>query len=137
MTSLKETLEINFPRYINRPYPKEFFNEKVLLLISSEVTNQLRGIHQEGKNIIVPDKTILSVMDNIYNLESRIDINTMIKMVIVYIVEYIKNDFDIISKNNKLDIEVQKYTEEYGIRKVPSIKLREKRPTPFLFNMHY
>lgn len=114
-----------------------YYNTDNLTYISKEVTKLLKGVHPDGKNIIVSDKNIISVMESIYENNPRTSTNIMIKMVIAFIVNYIKNEFGTIEQNNNLDIEVIKYDGSYGIRKVPPITTNKHRPTPFLFNMHY
>ena len=118
-------------------YSLEFFNSRNLAYISYEVTRLLKGVHPQNRNIIVSDKNILSVMDSVFANEPRTSWDNRVRMVIAYIVSHIKTEFETLKNNEKLDIEVQKYTGEYGIRKVPEIKLNTKRATSFIFNPRY
>lgn len=113
-----------------------FFSKSNISYISKSITEKLNGVHPEGKNIIVPDKTIISVMDSIYYSTFR-DIEKMKMMTISYIVDYIETEYETEKKNKQLSIWVTNYTNDSGLNRVPKIKLREKRPTPFLFNMNY
>lgn len=113
-----------------------FFSKKNILNISSEITRRLNGVHPDGKNIIVSDENILSVMDSIYNSTYK-DVQKMTLMTISYIVDAITTEFKTIEQNNKLNIWVTQYTDDWGIKQTDKIKLREKRPTPMIFNMNY
>ena len=113
-----------------------FFSKQNILNISYEVTKRLNGIHPDGKNIIVSDENILSVMDSIYNSTYK-DVQKMTMMTIAYIVDAITTEFNTIEQNNKLNIWISQYTDDWGIKQVPKLKMREKRPTPMIFNMNY
>lgn len=115
----------------------QYYDIKNVKYISDMCTNLLKGTHPDKKNIIVSDKDILSVMESIFENNPRVSTNIKTKMVIAYIVDAIKTEYETIEQNNKLDVEVIKYDGSYGIRKVSPVKTRNKRPTPFLFNMHY
>lgn len=112
-----------------------FFGKANVNYISAQITSRLVGV-LPGKNIIVPVEKIVSVMDSIYKNMYR-DLNKMTMSTISYITDYIKAEYEIEQQNNKLNIWVQSRPEEYGMQKTSKIKLREKRPTSFLFNMNY
>jgi len=113
-----------------------FFSTDNVNFISSEISRRLHGVHPEGKNIIVSDKQIVSVMDSVYKNTYR-DLDKMTMMVIGYIVDYVSADFQTEEKNKKLSIWVTNFTPESTLRQYSKIKLRERRPTPFIFNMNY
>jgi hypothetical protein len=113
-----------------------FFAKSTVDYISGEITRRLAGVHPEGKNIIVGDDKILSVMDSIYSNTFR-DVDKMVVMTISYIVDYITNEYEIERQNNNLSVWVNSRMNDYGMDYTPQIKLRDKRPTPFLFNMNY
>ncbi len=139
-TSLIPEVTSLYPKYATADlshYNKEFFDKRNLEYMSTQITRLLIGVHPENKNIIVPDQTIISVMESIFENNPRTSCNIMSKMVITYIVNYIKTEYETITQNDKLDIEVIKYTGEYSIRRVPMIKLNNRRPTPFLIQMRY
>ena len=113
-----------------------FFSKQNIFNISLEITKRLKGVHPEGKNIIVSDENIISVMDSVYNSTYK-DVQKMTMMTIAYIVDAISTEFKTIEQNNKLSIWVTQYTDDWGIKQVPKLKMREKRPTPMIFNMNY
>jgi len=75
-------------------------------------------------------------MDSIYNSTYK-DVQKMTMLTISYIVDAISTEFKMIEQNNKLNIWVTQYTDDWGIKQVAKIKVREKRPTPMIFNMNY
>lgn len=121
----------------NDHYDYQYYSRKTVDYISEMCTKLLKGVHPDGKNIIVSNENIMSVMESIFENNPRVSSDVRAKMVIAFIVDSIKTEFETIEKNNKLDIEVIKYTGEAGIRKTPLIKTRQKRPTPFIFQMKY
>ncbi len=113
-----------------------FFSKDSIDYISEQITTRLTGTHPEGKNIIIPTDKIISVMDSIYQNTYR-DVDKMIMMTISYIVDYIKAEYQIEQQNDNLNIWVTNFLPQYGMRQTPKIKLREKRPSPMIFNMNY
>jgi hypothetical protein len=112
-----------------------FFSKDNINYMSREITKKLNGVHPKNMNIIVPNKTIISVMDSIYNNTPK-DIDKMIMMTISYISDYIRNEYEIEAQNSKLNIWVTNFGEETSLRQHSGIKLNEKR-TPLHFNMNY
>jgi hypothetical protein len=94
--------------------------------MSKLITNGLKGVHPEGKNIIVPEDTIRSVADSIYETSVQ-SADVMQKMVINYIIGTIKNEYQTIENNNKLDIWVTKYDIESGLQQFNGVKLNNKQ----------
>lgn len=134
--------------YIENDNSEIFFSIKNRNKLSSKITELL-------KNIIVPDKTISSVMSAVYdnfkpetgdiysryNIEQRVQ-DCLVKMndqVINIITTDVKNNLDMDNYNSKLTIwtTVLGDFNIAGLRSHPPIKLREKRPNTFLFNMNY
>ena len=113
-----------------------FFSISNVRYISEEITKRLAGVHPEGKNIIVADKQIISVMDSIYSNTYR-DIDKMTIMTVGYIVDYVTSDIQTEEQNKKLSIWTTNFGPETGLRQFSKIKIREKRPTPMIFNMNY
>ena len=113
-----------------------FFGRQNVDFISNQITMRLHGVHPDGKNIIVPDEKIISVMDSVYKNTYR-DVDKMTVMTIGYIVDYISSEFEIEKQNRNLSIWVTNFLPEYNMRQTPKIKLREKRPTSMIFNMNY
>lgn len=108
-------------------YDEKFFNMKVVKHISKECTRLLTGLYPDHKSVEVSVKNILSVMDSVYQQRPHVDINEMIKMVISFIVQHIKIEFETIENNNKLNIDVWLLDGSYGIVGHPEIKLNNKQ----------
>src|SRR5271156_1033567 len=117
---------MSYHNYYNDPYEVErsavphdarpdlyytFFSKNNINNISTEITKRLTGVHPKGKNIIVPDQTIMSVMDSIY-INTYRDLDIMTMMTIQYLVDYIKDEFETIEKNNKLNIWITSFRPE-------------------------
>lgn len=134
----KKKMEL-YPRY-PMPFQRvetKFFNSEVMNHISKDITKKLTGVHPQKKNIIVSKENILSVMDSIYEQNPHVTMEQKVGMVISFIVDQIKTEFETIEKNNALDIEVIKYSGEYGIRRYPILKTREKHPLYGIFDIRY
>jgi len=93
--------------------------------MSKEITRQLAGVHPEGKNIIIPDHTIKSVADSVYEA-NPMAVDVLQQMTINYIVNQIKTEFETIQQNNKLSIWVQRYDTSTGLQRLNGIKLNNK-----------
>lgn len=134
---------------------KYLFSDDTLDFISSEVTKLLHGVAPGGRDIVVPHETIVSVLNNIYisyrpqtgdiysrynitQFEPRDDANHIITETIQVIVSQIKSEYGMMENNYKLDIWdsvlLGDGISRKGLRQYAPIKLREKRPTPLLFN---
>lgn len=108
-------------------YDEKFFNMGVVKHISKECTRLLTGLYPDHKSVEVSVKNILSVMDSVYQQRPHVDINEMIKMVISFIVQHIKIEFETIENNNKLNIDVILYDGSYGVSRINDIKLNNKK----------
>jgi hypothetical protein len=134
---------------------KYLFSDDTLDFISSEVTKLLHGVAPGGRDIVVPHETIVSVLNNIYisyrpqtgdiysrynitQFEPRDDANHIITETIQVIASQIKSEYGMMENNYKLDIWdsvlLGDGISRKGLRQYAPIKLREKRPTPLLFN---
>lgn len=114
---------------------KDIFSSQSINWISNQITIRLKGVHPEGKNIVVPDKTILSVLDSFWNKTFK-DSQRIREQVVLYIVDYVKNDFQVTEQNDKLSPWVQLYSEDTGLKRFNDIKLAERRPTHY-YSWHY
>jgi hypothetical protein len=104
--------------------------------ISKNITKRLQGVHPDGKNIVLPNVTINSVIDSFYENNPNTSGEVLQEMIINYIVNSIRSEFDTIIKNNKLSIWVTKMDIETGMKRVPDIKLNQKMRRP-IFQMRY
>ncbi len=105
-------------------------------LISKTITKKLQGVHPDGKNIIIPNVTINSVIDSFYENNPNTSAQVLQEMVVNHIVNSIRTEFDTIETNNKLSVWIQKYDTESGLKRVPDIKLNQKMRRP-VFQMRY
>lgn len=138
---ISQAYEINYPRYVgyqesDTPIRHEFFNLGNLRIISNKITKNLNNVHPEGKTIKVPDQSILQIMTDV-SLNNYNDLQLMNDMVVSIITNQIKDEFETIAQNNKLNIWVTQYTSDTGLRRTSEIKIRDKHPTRMVFNMNY
>lgn len=121
--------------YSNNVY-HAFFNKSTITFISNQVTLRLKNVkfdeHGNSQNIIVNDKQILSVMDSIFNNTYK-DVDKLIMMTISFIVNKIRDEYEMEEQNNKLNVWI---INDESTRHA-QIKLREKRPTPMIYNWNY
>jgi hypothetical protein len=99
--------------------------------ISKMITRGLHGVHPEGKNIIVPEATIRSVMDSIFQNTGQ-SAEVMQQMVINYIVDAIKTEYETEKRNNSYSAWVQKYDQETGMKQFSDVKLNNKMRSPYM-----
>jgi hypothetical protein len=136
---------------------QKYFSSSTIETISSKVTELLQGVDPGNRPIIVPNKTICSVMDAIYtnyrpptgDIYGRYNVPTgtssesyvqnMIDQVIEVITSDVKNNLGMEECNRKLSIWSTVYGDfnTQGLQQHSKIKVRNKRPTPMLFNMNY
>ena len=135
---------------------REFFAKSNIDKISHKITELLMGVLKNNRPIIVPDKTICSVMSAVYesfrpetgDIYTRYNIpkdrgqsylQTMIDEVINIITTDVKNNLGMDEANSKLSIwtTVLGDFNEHGLRSHSKIRLREKRPMPMQFHMNY
>lgn len=102
------------------------FSDASVKFMSKMITNMLYGVYPNKKTVVVPDETIRSVADSVYN-SSFANADQMQKMVVNYIVNWIQSEADTINKNNNLSIWVQKYDTDTGMKKFDGIKLNQKQ----------
>lgn len=114
----------------NDPNYTSMFSDSSIAFMSNQITNRLKGVHPEGKNIVVPKETILSVADSYWNKNYNY-VPVIQEQVIMFIVNSIKTDYGITSNNEKLTAWVQKYTPDTGLKQFNDIKLNENRGIHF------
>lgn len=136
----------------------EYFSPKTIEIIQNKVTELTMGIDPDNRPIIVPEKTICSVMSEVfrYNRPKTGDIYTrytipdpgphnvvqeMINKVIQIIYADIKANIGMAVNNSKLSIwnSVLGEFNVAGLQAVPRgfAKLNRRRNTKALFNMNY
>lgn len=155
-----ETCDDNYQRFVgfqeNNECIRAYFSPNTVNAISKKITQLLMGIHPKNLPIIVPNRTICSVMSSIYsnfkpatgdiysrynipNNEQQNNVQNMIDQVIEIITSQIRNEYGIIEANSKLTIwtTVLGDFNSHGLRQHAPIKVRNKRPNPMSFNMNY
>ena len=101
------------------------FSDRSLNFMQKAIAQMLEGVHPEGKVIAVPIDTIKSVADSVYEAAHQ-SVDVMQKMIISYIVNFIKVDYETEKQNNKLSIWVTKYDDSTGMKKFDGVKLNNR-----------
>lgn len=129
---------------------KEFFSKNSVDTISRQCTLQLKGVDEQGRDIIIPDRRILEVMNTVresYNFATGFDapyispeqyVQNMINQCIERIVFDVSNTLQIEQCNMKKTIWTT-VLGDFNAQKLQShskIKIRHKHPT-FSINMRY
>lgn len=115
-----------YHQYEGRDRYNTLFSTASLNTISNEITKRLKGVHPEGKNIILPNETILSVMEAVHTKTSNASLDVMMEMVVNYIVNQVKTEYETTEKNNKLSIWTTNYTLDTGMQRFSDVKLNRK-----------
>lgn len=143
--------------YLDNEMSYQLFSTQNLENISKKITQLLDGLDPEGRPIIVHHDTISMVLSNVYqqfrpptgDIYSRYTIDAptqqinyyqqMINETIEIIVSANRNQIETIINNSKLTIWTTLLGDfnEHGLQSHSSIKIREKRPDSFQFNMNY
>jgi hypothetical protein len=123
---LGEINNYRYHQYEGRDRYNALFSNQTLEYISKEITKRLKGVHPEGKNIILPNDTIISVIDSIHTKTSNASLDVMVEMSINYIVNQIKSEYETTEKNNKLSVWTSNYTLDTGMQRFSDVKLNRK-----------
>jgi len=141
----------------NRPDYQELWNPYRLRQLQAQITEILEGVEPSGRPIVVTLDVIGNVLSSVYETNrpevgdiysrfiqtegagTRNDIAECVDRTIEIITTQIRNEYETIACNQKLTVWNSLYGDfnTQGLRQHPPIKLRKKRPTPMLFNMHY
>ena len=135
---------------------KEYYSQETVKLISKKVSELLQGVDPRNRKIVVPDQTIINVMNGIeasyrpptgdiygrYNVpdSSQLDqIQDMINQTIELITSDVRNNLEMDENNSKLTAWTTVYGDfnDHGLRSHAPIKVRNRRPAPMQFNMNY
>lgn len=106
-------------------YNRLMCNDSISIM-SGFITKGLQGVHPDGKNIVVPDDTIRSVADSVYETSVQ-SADVMQKMVVNYIINWIRNEYETIEKNNTYDIWKTKYDLDSDLQQFNGVKLNNKQ----------
>jgi hypothetical protein len=106
------------------------FSPWSIKLMQNQIAFFLKGVHPENLNIIVPEKTIVQVADSFYeNTVAHLEV--LQAMIVKFIVNAIREEYETINQNNKLSIWVTKYDTDSGLKRFNDIKLNNKRRRPY------
>jgi len=108
-----------------------FYTPESIKYMSQMITLKLHGVHPQGKNIIVPDATIQSVADSVFENTGQ-ETEVMQQMVINYIVDAIKTEYATEQRNNSFSAWVQKYDNETGLKQFADVKLNNKMRSAYM-----
>lgn len=120
----------------------------------TRITELLRGVHPEGRPIIVPVETIEHVIFKCYEsyrpqvgsiysrhiqMSERSDIENIVEDAVSRIVSQIRNEYESVRHNNSLTIWTSMYGDfnAHGLRAHPPIKVRENSNRRMQFHMNY
>lgn len=129
-----ESLRTPLPRVHGETW-KFITHPNTLRYISSEITKRLTGT-MIGKNIIVPDHQIISVLDSFYTNQPA-DAELLVMTTISFIVEHICTEMAQETQNNELNIWVQSQPQTWGLQYHDVPKMSQRRPTGFQISMRY
>lgn len=108
------------------------FSNRSIKFMQEMIMKGLKGVHPEGKNIVVKEDIIKSVADSIFN-SSFSNAQQMQMMTINFIINHIKNEYQTIEQNNKLSIWVTKYGIESGMKQFNDVKLNDKSRSNYFY----
>ncbi len=136
----------------------DLFNAENISKLSKQITEALKGVDSEGRDIVVPNDTITGLLStfvrdgkrtgvgdmyttDIMTLEiPRNDYQNIMEQTINVIVNQIRTEYETIECNRKLnrwDATVLGDFNALGLRRHAPIKLRNKHPGHMQFNMNY
>ena len=142
--------------YIDNICIKNLYSKGNINKISCKITELLMGVNKDNRPIIVPDKTICSVMSAVYenftpetgDIYSRYNIPKAQET--DYIQRIIDEVINIITADVKVNIGMEECNKNlsiwttvlgdfnlHNLRSHSKIKLRERRPQPMAFQMNY
>ena len=158
----EEKLNKNFTRYAgyrdtSESYQKNYYNINTVNLISRKLTELLKGVHPSGRPILIPNETIINIMDGVYqnfrpqtgDIFSRYNIpngfnsddyiTNMIDQTIEIIYSQVKTDLEMEENNKKLSVwtTVLGNFNDQGLRSHAPIKVLNNHPAYCQFNMNY
>ena len=142
--------------YIDNICIQNLYSKGNINKISCKITELLMGVNKDNRPIIVPDKTICSVMSAVYenftpetgDIYSRYNIPKAQET--DYIQRIIDEVINIITADVKVNLGMEEYNKNlsiwttvlgdfnlHNLRSHSKIKLRERRPQPMAFQMNY
>lgn len=149
---LKQDNQLKYAAYdiTQNDYINNYFSQNNVNFISKKVTELLKGLDEYGRDIVVTDRRILEVMNTVYRLytpaigfDQRRTVEKYISDMIGQCIRRIVDDVSYTigyaqcqSKKTIWTTVLGDFNAE-GLRSHAPIKLRNKRPNSFEFNMNY
>lgn len=152
----------NFTRFVgyadtSNELRNRYFNLNVVRTISTKLTELLKGVDEQNRRIIVPDKTIADIMDSVYksyrpqtgdiygrynvpNASNKDDyVSSLIDQTIEIIYSQVKNDFETEQNNKGLSVWTTLLGDfnDRGLRSHPPIKILNNTPQLCAFFENY
>jgi hypothetical protein len=137
-------------------FERSVYSPETLKKISEIITKSLKGVDPQGRDIVVGDNVIKSVLSSIIDshiprsgdIYSKYQImyndpnnsaNDIIAKTIEVITYTLRNETEMIKNNNKLSVWDNLFGDfnKHGLRAHPNIKLKERHPDYMLFHMRY
>lgn len=150
------TYSANVLKDVPTTFERDVYSPETLKKISGIITESLKGVDPQGRDIVVGENTIKSVLSSI--IESHIprsgdiyskyqimynDPNNSAEDIIAKTIEVItytmRNQTEMTENNNKLSVWDNLFGDfnKHGLRAHSNIKLKERHPDYMLFNMRY
>ena len=113
------------------------YNKGSVAWMSAQITLRLKGVHPQGKDIVVPDSSILSVADSFYR-GTQLTVEMLQEMVILHVVSQVTNDYALLKQNDALSAWVMLYSMDTGLKQFSDVEshVNQKRRTQF-YNWNY
>lgn len=127
---------VGIDHFIGDHYRNNYFAPHVVRLISDKTSDYLRGVHPEGKRIVVTDDVIRHAMDRVFD-NDRGNARDMIDNVIAVLVNGVKDEMEMAEQNNKLNRWIVKYDGFGGLRQHDYIYAKKRDMNRGGFMMNY
>lgn len=151
---------INWSSIVDQsPELQKLLSEENLTYCQKEITRLLKGVHPEGRDIIVTKRSISALLFSIYDEHvktfkqvgdiysryvlpielHRDDLSRIVDKTIRTIVNTERTEYETIRNNQRITVWNTMYGDfnQEGLRAHSTIKLRERRPAPLQFHMNY
>lgn len=112
-----------------------FFSDETLGRIRAESERRLGAL---GVPYRPSDEAVRGVMDSVFHSNPRIGLPEVAAMCVDYIVSALRNEYDVTTRNQSLDVSVIKYDGSFGMQRIPQGQIKTKKgPNRFQFRMIY
>lgn len=145
--------------YAETPELRDLFSDETLTYCQQQITQKLKGVHHEGRDIIVTKRSISNLLFSVYddkihnqrkvgdiysrhiqpNELHRTDLQDIVQQTINIIVNDTRIEYETIRNNQKMTVWNTMYGDfnQEGLRAHSKIKTREKRVPSLQFHMNY